>query len=393
MLLKITLFFLCFTPILSFTVSDCQISALDDLSPIVVMHNQNEYLYPSINDDSLRFSPGASVDLICAGGNVIAASSSFTEVVTATCIGSTLFRVAGMQVQWRDISCSRVPTRLARYTEHGCENGGREIEIGVSVQERFLRSMLICFDQSTQQALYSLVKIPHSINKRRENTPRPGWLQGTGLFAVTSVTNYYTRVNQRATINRLLGLSEESTEYIQNNNYYLARGHLTARSDTFYPSQQNQTFYLINAAPQWQVINQNNWYRVEVNTRDYAESRKVDLLQWTGVYGVLAPRNQNNQPIKLYLYDINGQKYLPVPEVFWRVVYDPVSQRGVAIIGLNDPYASSYNIFCNDVSSKITWVTADWTNTARGLTYACEIDDFRRTVTFLPTFTVRGLLL
>ncbi|KAF7285400.1 hypothetical protein GWI33_010653 [Rhynchophorus ferrugineus] len=376
---------------LKYSSSDCQISPFDDYSPIVVLCDSNDYLYPTGEDSDLRFTNGECLNVICPGGNVLVGSQSYENAVTATCIGSTLFNISNKSVSWESISCNKVPEKTARRTGETCENNGKEIEIGFVVPDGFLRTILICFDESTQQALYSYAKISQSINKRKER-PRPNWLQGTSLYNITSVDNYYKRANQRTTINELLNFAENSTSFIQDNDYFLARGHLTARSDNFYPSQQNQTFFLVNAAPQWQIINANNWYKVETSIRDYAEENQIDLLQWTGVYGVLSVNNTNNIKTELYLYSKNDELYIPVPEVFWKVVYDPISQKGAAIIGLNNPYAENYTVFCDDVSDLTKWVNFKKSNTAKGLIFVCNVNDFRKTVKYLPEFSVTGLL-
>ncbi|XP_030758961.1 uncharacterized protein LOC115884504 [Sitophilus oryzae] len=371
---------------------DCRISPYGNLSPIVVLHNQNEFLYPEFHDLDLRFPPGTSVDFLCPGGEIIIGSNTYTDISMATCIVGSLFEIHSQHVDFNDITCSRIPDKNARYTGLDCENNGKEIEIGFETSNNFLRTVLVCFDQSTQLALHTRVNITRAINKRVTSTPRPSFIQGRSLYSITSVNSYYTRVNQRTTINNQLGLPAESTQYINTNTYYLARGHMTARSDNFYPSEQNSTFFFVNAAPQWQIFNAGNWYKVEISVRDYAEANDVDLIQWTGVYGVLTLPDSRGHPTELYIYDVNGVKNLPVPEIFWKVVYDPISLRGIAIIGLNNPYAKSYTVFCDDVSDQIDWIHVAWDSVPEGLIYACEIEDFKKTVSYVPSFPVSGLL-
>lgn len=47
------------------------------------------------------------------------------------------------------------------------------------------------------------------------------------------------------------------------NNQFLARGHLTAKSDYIFASGQRATFFFTNAAPQWQPFNAGNWNNLE----------------------------------------------------------------------------------------------------------------------------------
>ncbi|KMQ82569.1 dsrnase 4, partial [Lasius niger] len=49
------------------------------------------------------------------------------------------------------------------------------------------------------------------------------------------------------------------------------------------------------------------------------------------------------------------------PKFFWKVIYDPLSKRGTAFVGLNDPFIKSITddvYICTDISEKIKWL--DW---------------------------------
>lgn len=74
---------------------------------------------------------------------------------------------------------------------------------------------------------------------------------------------------QKTIIGKILGSTTLGTKYIKDLDYYLTKGHLAARSDFVYGSQQRSTFWYVNAAPQWASVNGGNWKMLENNIREY----------------------------------------------------------------------------------------------------------------------------
>lgn len=368
-------------------------------SPFVVISGTSDFLYPLPGENVLRFDYHQSVDILCPGRNVLLNNiNSNQSVLSGYCLENNTFVINNAQIDWPNMDCSNYPWRTARYTGATCENNGLDIEIGFDTGDnRFLRSMSICFDPVLQVAHYTFINQTASINQRALNTPRPSWLQGSEFYDIGTVTNLYKRANQRRTINSLIGLNETSTLFIEDDtNYFLSRGHQTAGSDGFYPAQQNATFFMMNIAPQWQTFNGFNWNQIEIDVRDYAEDNSVDLWVWTGVYGVATlPHQGTGDPVELYLYvnSTENRKALPVPEVYWKVAYNPITERGVALIGVNNPYYQTYTPLCNDISDQLTWLKTNNSDQEQGFCYACSVDTFRRVVTSMPNISVSGILL
>ncbi|GFG38326.1 hypothetical protein Cfor_01737 [Coptotermes formosanus] len=202
---------------------------------------------------------------------------------------------------------------------------------------------------------------------------------------------------QRQTVGTLLGSSLQGDKYIaETSDYYLDKGHLSANADFVYGSQRRATFRYVNILPQWKSFNGGNWNELEKSVRTYADKKKLDLDIYTGTYGILTFPNVKGVETGLYLYvDNNNNKAIPVPKLFWKAVYDPNSQAGIVIVGINNPYLSGPQgdyLICNDVCSKISWLQWDQKNTTKGYLYCCDVNDFRSTVKTLPEFTVSGLL-
>ncbi|KAJ8877248.1 hypothetical protein PR048_021702 [Dryococelus australis] len=255
--------------------------------------------------------------------------------------------------------------------------------------------MEVCFDQTLGNVIYTQFDLVKNIGGLQTGFPRPSWNRGT-FYPHFNPNTLYTRNQQLATVRSILGSAEQGSKYISStSDYFLARGHLTAKTDYVYGSQHRATFYYVDAAPQWQVFNNGNWLTLENNVRRYASSRAVNLVVYTGTYGVTSLPDVHNIERELWLYVNGTQRGLPVPKLFWKVVYNPINRSAAVFIGLNNPYIEKPGndyIICPDVSSKISWLTWDKTNIKKGYSYACEVSAFRSVVNTLPAFTVSRLL-
>lgn len=263
------------------------------------------------------------------------------------------------------------------------------------MESRFLPHIITCFDDVTQSATYSWFNLTSKIGGYQSMFPRPTTFLQSGFYSVNGVDRLYTRTKQRATINTLLGLSENDTKYIHSTDaYFLSRGHLTAKIDFVFGVQQRLTFYFVNAAPQWQTFNGGNWKILEKNVRDYVSNNKLDLVVYTGTYGIATlPHASTGASTQLFLYaDENGNTAIPVPELYWKYVYDPLNKAGAVFIGVNNPYVNKSTPICNDVSDAIKWLSWKKDDQISGFSYVCKVDDFIKVVNHLPDQDVRYLL-
>ncbi|XP_018561279.1 uncharacterized protein LOC108903541 [Anoplophora glabripennis] len=368
-------------------------------SPLVIPNGGNTFLYPEHGETTLRIPAGQTVDLVCPGSVLVVLGSRAQESVSATCISNIRFRILGERTLFTQVSCAGDAVAITRFTGATCESGGRVGEIGFSLTDsRFLRIILVCYDTVAQSPLYTYFDMTASIGNNAKGTPRPLFGQDNEFYNLGSrtVNQLYTRAVQRQTVNTLIGLSTTDLTFIDNGSwFFFARGHLTARADFFYPAQQNATFRYTNAAPQWQTFNGLNWNEIEGSTRSYASRNAVDLQVWTGIHGVTTlPHQTTGAQIPIYLFTDNGNRALPAPAIYWKVVYEPISRRGVALIGVNNPYDTTVasNLICPDVSSSLNWLTWNRLNITQGYSYACTVANLRRAVPYAPNLQVSGLL-
>jgi len=337
--------------------------------------------------------------LACPGNNNGFNNTNIgNKTALATCVSGTTFSINSVSYNFSNFACKSYPFHIARYSGSTCYDGTkRHIEIGFEVESDFYKLIDVCFDNILYTTLYVKATIVSGIAGYQGGFPRPSFIQDS-FYPGMSVDTLYTRITQRQTISGLLGSALLGDQYIAaTSDYYLARGHLSAKADYVYGSQQRATFHFVNVSPQWQTFNGGNWEALESSVRAYADKKKLDLVVYTGTYGVATLPNVNEDETELYLYvDSNNNKGIPVPKFYWKAVYDPKSQAGVVFVGINNPYVSAPQgdyLICTDVCSNISWVHWDRKNIKKGYSYCCEVDDFRSTVQYLPQFTVSGLLI
>lgn len=306
------------------------------------------------------------------------------------------FMLNNKAVRFSTLSCTKPPKDVARYTGNKCLGDHEEFEIGYKYKNDFLTLITGCFKKIHKITLYTLNTISKTIAGGKSAHPRKSsWKQGS-FYSGVIVDNLYKRNNQRIAVNKQLGLNIGSTQYITeyDQKYYLSRGHLTPKADFIYGSQQDATFYFVNAIPQWNLLNIGNWKILENNLRKLASNRRIDLKIYTGTAEILSlPHNFDKRPVQLFL---DERKILPIPKFIWKVVYHEASGRGVAFVGVNNPFlkedVDEYSI-CKNVCDKLSdYIQINLNYTTHGYVYCCEVGNIMQTVSTIPRLNVIGLL-
>ncbi|KAJ8961882.1 hypothetical protein NQ318_021500 [Aromia moschata] len=363
-------------------------------TPLLLSLSTRDILYPDYGGSVINLSRNEQIEIDCPGGaNLVVAGVTISELSIATCVSGLEFAIAGQVVDFSTVLCSSRIRSAAYYTGSNCLGTGKEIEAGFDIRDgRFLQQYTACFDDQARNVLYTRFILSKQIGAAITGGTSPTWQEDDFYNLGDRVNNIYPKVAHRATINKLIGLAEDDTKYV----HATAKGHLTARTDFNYNAQQMSTFHYINSAPQWQTFNALNWYFLERDLRLYAGNNFVELIVYTGTYGVTTlPHAVTGEDVELYLYvDDNGNKAMPIPELFWKVAYDPLTKAGVAVLGINNPYQEHVekSVICNDIADELTWLNFDRFNVARGYLYACTIDDFRRVVPHVPEYEVLSIL-
>ncbi|KDR18788.1 hypothetical protein L798_06469, partial [Zootermopsis nevadensis] len=386
-------------------IAGCSIGINSDLpepQPLLLIpggsKDGNGFFVPDDGDDIVTFGVGQDVLLACPGTNNYLAFAGFgTRIALATCSSGTTFYINSIPYSFSDFACRSYPYHTARRSGSTCHDGTKShIEIGFEVESDFYKTIDICFDDNVLNTLYSKFTLVSGIGGYQIGFPRPSFLEDD-FYPGIPVDNLYTKNTQRQTISNILGSTQLGNTYISDTtDYYLARGHYTAKADFVYGSQHRATFHFVNVAPQWQTFNGDNWNSLEMSVRTYADKNKLTLDVYTGTHGVLTLPDINGIEKELYLYvDNNNNNGIPVPKLFWKAVYNPKTQAGVVFVGVNNPYEPNPEenyVICTNVCSNISWLQWDEKNVKKGYSYCCEVNDFRSTVNTLPELTVSSLL-
>nr|ARW74137.1 double stranded RNA degrading enzyme 4 [Locusta migratoria] len=336
-------------------------------------------------DSSGNISVSAGTKLLLACPNATIALLD-AESAEATCVSGSVFSVAGTPYTLNVLACSQLLKATIDTNSERCGVNAthKTVRVGFTVQKEFYKLYEVCFDTAELTPLYTSATISAGI-KGYQQSKRPKWETGD-LYGSLDVNNQYT--TQRDTLVDQLG---ELPDNMSKN--FLSRGHLAAKADFGLGVLQSATFFYANSAPQWYGFNGGNWNQLEMDVRAFASANGYDLEVYTGVYGKLKLPNATGNLTEVYLYASAEEKKLPVPMLFWKIVYEPRDKQAMVFVGVNNPYYSHSKLpaeyrLCTDVCSRVNWLHWKQTNQTGGLAYCCEYGDFVNKVTYAPTLVV-----
>lgn len=348
----------------------------------------------------MELESGQRVLIACPGrSNSIQGINGLNRVneIEARCVSGKTFVSTGRRFNFTTLACAYLPENVARRTNEYCYENGVRVEIGFLLNNEFLRTIDICRDDKTMMTFWSKYLLTTSINGYQSGFPRPDKWKTGDFYEKFDVEKNYKSSTQINMIAKQIGSTELASKYINSgSSHFLARGHLTAKADFVYGAAQTSTFWYMNAAPQWQTFNAGNWNTLEMSVRNFVARRKSDVEVYTGTYGHMTLKDVNGNDTPIYLYVNGSRKVFPVPKFYWKVIYDPASEKGTAFVGVNDPWAEEIDdemFICNIITEKVKWINWKPKNIAKGVSYICTIDDLRESIPYIPYFEVSDVLL
>lgn len=366
--------------------------------PLFIRPGTSNWFHPTDRRGILEFTANQEIELFCTGSFATPSGVSGSSIRLA-CSGGTRFRFNGIFHNFNEFTCRTWPTFVAqrRAGTQRCFNQATIVDVGFQVSgNRFLRSFTSCHDPRTEENYFTEYQLTPATDGGERSVERPSWSQGD-FFPGKNVDSLHTRNNQRATIATIVGSTALAARYIEASpsDVFLARGHMAAMTDFMTANEQRSTFLFINTAPQWQTFNSMNWVSVEISSRRLAADRNIRLDTWTGTFGITQLRDVNNVNRQIFL-DF-PRRQIPVPMVYYKILVNRAANSGVVLLGVNNPHLTLNEILanyviCNDVSSRINYVSWQRTNLLRGYGYACEVNDFLRRVPHIPGLSVGSLL-
>lgn len=372
----------------------CSISTNRDLpSPqgLLLSPYTLEIQYPEMGD-KLLLEPGEEIRMACPGGYLKTKGGKRYEKNILKCRAGNQFQLdgGGEVGPLYDFACSDLPSSVLRRAGL-CSLNKTRLLSGFQVLNQFIPLIEICFDEARLRTLYTRHNITMDIQGRQINFPRKFFVEDE-FFKNISISRAYAKNQQLQIIAEILQSRSLLAQYAGDDT--IARGHLTPKGDFVYGAEQMATFYYVNAAPQWHKFNAGNWNNVEESVRRLAIKRKLALTVYTGSYGVLYYPDKYNVSRGIYLAKDRRHNYMmPVPNLFWKVIHEPISRSGIALVGHNNlHWVNETDILCPDVSDRVSWLSWERTNVKKGFSYACEVGAFRLRIGYLPAFPVSKLL-
>ncbi|XP_037956069.1 uncharacterized protein LOC119685759 [Teleopsis dalmanni] len=382
-----------------------------ELQPLYIVPNRSNFWQPNLKGQ-IEIPHGASIELYCTKSFANATDNNSTlqkipkntRTLKPLCLQDKTFILHGEKFEFQQFVCTRPVRYTVERTSKVCtENGAHIYRVGFNItKQRFIETMKICHNDNLLSTHYTQhMLLPGSLHYqkyvKRLNFSKAGY------FNDYNVQFLYSRKNQNEKAVTLL--EGNHAQYFDNSSFFLSRGHLAAKADFIYASQQRSTFTFLNVAPQWQSFNAGQWETMEDAVRKFIGKSQLEVDCYTGTHGVMElTANGGNKRLFYLAYDANNNGILPVPKLYYRVIVDRKNRkRGIALVGVNNPHVTNSElqnvdgyILCDDVREQVPWLR--WIRNdklTKGYMYACRVNEFASVVEHLPKqlLSVKELLI
>ncbi|XP_017128740.1 uncharacterized protein LOC108146987 [Drosophila elegans] len=356
----------------------------DQVQPLYLRPGTELYWLPNA-DGQLEIPRGASIELHCSH-SFAASLDAELRSIRVKCVQDTAFEWQGSKIKFRDFVCTRsIPYTVERLDRRCGDATSSLYRVGYDTGDgRFVATMELCHDPQHLRTHYARHQLTPASVHFQKNVKRLKF-SAAGHFTGFDMARIYSHKSQEK-----LGVAPGLIDV--KSGLFLARGHLAAKADLIYASQQRSSFNYVNVAPQWQSFNGGQWAVLEDSTRRYVASSGISATVYTGTYGEMKVAGSKSLHLTT---DGNNNGLVTVPQLFYRVLVDNGSPtRGIALLGVNNPHATlaqiheSY-IICDPVEDEVPWLS--WLhksnakgNLKKGYLYACSVADLARVVQQLP---------
>ncbi|XP_062555014.1 uncharacterized protein LOC134220074 [Armigeres subalbatus] len=359
----------------------CTVNLRTDLvSPEPVFFRTATQLW-SPDGPSLVWSAGETTTISCQTGTLTGFGVSTASL---TCQSGTTFTIGGTSVSSSALTCSQRITGQLTSTTTSCGAGAGQLrDIGfLNPSNQLVTYIQSCYNVNTASVIYTRHIIPgRAINHAIQESYRPSF-KVTGTASHVSPATSYTTASQSTRLATLLGSQAQADQFITTSSY-MSRGHLAPDADGIFRSWQWATYFYVNVAPQWQVVNAGNWLTVEGATRNIAGRLLEDVLVFNGCHDIMTLPHVNGQQVPITL-EAGG---IQAPKWYWKIIKSPSTNSGIALITNNDPFRTSMpasEMLCQDVCSTYGWGNSNYGNFARGYTYCCTVAALMSAIPAIP---------
>nr|XP_019562274.2 uncharacterized protein LOC109430636 [Aedes albopictus] len=359
-----------------------QSNATHDKAPLFLQSKGSIYTLLEPRGPYFQLKNGEHISLGCASAKnkISEINESLGDV---SCVDNQQFEYKGRSLQYTQLNCTSSISSSIKAQNRPCAAGlGRWYDLGFEVLGApFIRYFQSCYNLDKSSVVYSEHDIlGASIEKAQINNDRPSFKVG-GLKVKARLSTVYTQNSQRARLADLLGSEELAKQYISSSSFF-AKGHLTPDGDAVLNSWAGATYFYINVAPEWQIINTGNWVRIENAARKVAAQLNDTVKVFTGVYDVLTLPDVNGRPVPITLAE---DDQVEAPKWLWKILHHSASNSAIAFATLNNPFATSGDQLCSNICTQYGWAQQEFQDLRRGYTICCTVRDLRKAIPFIPT--------
>ncbi|XP_065082768.1 uncharacterized protein LOC135705127 [Ochlerotatus camptorhynchus] len=382
-MLKVVLLLLVF---ISLVAGACRIylqnNVTHDKSPLFLQRKGMLYTLVQPHGSHFQLKDGENVVLGCANtrNKIAEINENHAEV---SCIRNDEFKFKDRKLQYDKLNCSSPVSSSIKAQNRPCAAGlGRWYNLGFEVLGvPFISYFQSCYNLEKSSVIYTEHDLlGKSIDNAQVGNDRPSFKIG-GLKVKARLSTVYTQNSQRTRLTELLGSEEQANQYVSKSSFF-AKGHLTPDGDSVLNTWAGVTYYYINVAPEWQIINTGNWLRVENAARKTAAKLNDTVTVFTGVYDVLTLPDINGRMVPITLAD---DDQVEAPKWLWKILFHPASNAAIAFVTLNNPFAASGEQLCNNICSQYGWAQQEFQDLRRGYTLCCTVRDLRKVIPFIPS--------
>ncbi|XP_050079716.1 uncharacterized protein LOC126567540 [Anopheles maculipalpis] len=371
------------TAVVALTHGQCTVDIRTQLNAKEPLFLRNNKLWIP-DGPSLQWNAGEWTLIACPGSTI---ANTGTPTASIQCVSGQTFNLNAVyinlaRVDIANVYCNSRPKSSHQNTGQSCANDGTLLNLGYDIPNvGFAKYIQSCYNMDTASVIYTRHVIPGgAIDGKVINTCRPNF-KADGVPQNVKPASLYVQSSQKKRFDDLLG--QQRTERYITSHSYLARGHLSPHADGIFSTWQCATYFYVNAAPQWQVMNNGNWRLVEDAVRTAAGHLNENVLIFTGVHDVLTLPDVNGRQMKITL----KPGAIEAPKWYWKIIKSRKWNEAIAFVSNNDPFRTSMSageMLCSDVCAQYGWDNANYANFERGYTYCCTVADLRRAISSIP---------
>lgn len=341
--------------------------------------NKKQLLKPVLRDGKsfVNVKLGDTLNLYCEGGF----KQNPTDSIKAKCIKNNLFEISvkdkKQNVILKSLTCDKVQQASVITTNKDCGTG-KLYDVGWVVEGINLIVYTTCHNKDDAVTFWTKHIMTPACSDPQSNVQRVNFIKDGFYENIKMDQNYQKDTQAKHFASVLPGGMKDANEFIKlQENYFLVKGHLMAKTDVVLEPEQSASMKDFNTRPQIHKFNGGNWLRVENAVHKFAGTINNDLIIYSGGHAVLKFKNT-----ALYMFYIGNKGYVPVAKFFYKIIIAKDSNAGVVIIGVGDVYATNADIrskytLCPDISDQVKDIGIKERDViSNGYIYMCTVGSF-----------------